>query len=158
MLQKEQSCCIDSVHISSPEVVPDSPASPSHPEISSEPYGCNYHHQQTINFSPVITELCIDNLPADEIVKPVLVYDIHSNDLNTVPIMCLNYNANDPSSIDIVNDSGMLVCRNFPAYLGRISWVLYTLQLYWTLDLANGLNYAVQSIFMSGATELCLAE
>ena len=160
VLQKEQSCCIDSVHISSPEVVPDSTASPSHPEISSEPYGCNYHHQQTINFSPVITELCIDNLPADEIVKPVLVYDIHSNDyetlfklqpcstsiqpLNTVPIMCLNYNANDPSSIDIVNDSGMLVCRNFPAYLGRISWVLYTLQLYWTMDLANVLNYAVQ--------------
>ena len=110
--------------------------------------------------------MCIHNLPADEIVKPVLVYDIHSNGyetlsklqpcspnihpLNTVPIMCLNYNANDPPNIDTVNDSGMLVCQNFPggypitAYLGRISWVLYTLQLYWTLDLENGLNYAVQ--------------
>ena len=68
---------MDSVHISPPELVPDSPASPSHQEICSEPHGCKYHHQQTINISPVITELCTDNLPADEIVKPVLVYDIH---------------------------------------------------------------------------------
>ena len=128
VLQKEQSC-MDSVHISSSEVVPDSPASPSHPEICSNPHGCKYHHQQTINTSPVITELCIDNLPADEIVRLVLVYDIHSNDyetlsklqpcssnihpLNTVPIMCLNYNANDPPNIDTVNYSGMLVCQNF---------------------------------------------
>ena len=130
VLQKEQSCCMDNEHTSSPEVVSDSPVSPTHPEICSEPHGCKYHHQQTINISPVITELCIDNLPADEIVKPVLVYDIHSNDyetlsklqpcspnihpLNTVPIMCLNYNANDPPNIDTVSDSGMLVCQNFP--------------------------------------------
>ena len=121
---------MDSVHISSSEVVPDSPASLSHPEICSKPHGCKYHHQQTKNISPVITELCIDNLPADKIVKPVHVHDIHSNDyeslfklqpcstsiqpLNTVPIMCLNYNANDPPNIDTVNDSGMLVCQNFP--------------------------------------------
>ena len=43
VLQKEQSC-MDSVHISSSEVVPDSPASPSHPEICSKPHGCKYHH------------------------------------------------------------------------------------------------------------------
>ena len=130
MLQKEQSFCMDNEHTSSPEVVPDSPASHSHPEICPEPHGCKYQHQQAINISPIVTELCIDNLPADEIVKPVHVHDIHSNDyeslfklqpcstsiqpLNTVPIMCLNYNANDPPNIDTVNDSGMLVCQNFP--------------------------------------------
>ena len=130
VLQKEQSCCMDNEHTSSPEVVPDSPVSPSHPEICPEPHGCKYHHQQAINISPIVTELCIDNLPADEIVKPVHVHDIHSNGyeslfklqpcstsiqpLNTVPIMYLNYNANDPPNIDTVNDSGMLVCQNFP--------------------------------------------
>ena len=128
VLQKEQSC-IDSVHISSSEVVPDSPASPSHPEICSKPHGCKYHQQQTINISPVITELCIDNLPADEIVKPVLVHDIHSNDyeslfkrqpcsisvesLNIAQIMCFN-NISKPPNINSMNNAGMLGCQNFP--------------------------------------------
>ena len=122
VLQKEQSCCMNSLHISSPGVVLDYPASPSHPEICSEPHGCKYHHQQTINISPIVTELCIDNLPADEIVKPVHVHDIHSNDyetlfklkpcsisiqpLSTIPIMCLNYISNPPN-INAMNNAGM---------------------------------------------------
>ena len=128
VLQKEQSC-MDSVHISSSEVVPDSPASPSHPEICSKPHGCKYHHQQTISISPVITELCIDNLPADEIVKLVHVHDIHSNDyeslfklqpcsisvesLNIAHIMRLN-NISKPPNINSMNNAGMLGCQNFP--------------------------------------------
>ena len=47
VLQKEQSCCMDNEHTSSPEVVPDAPVSPSHPEICPEPHGSKYHiHRQ----------------------------------------------------------------------------------------------------------------
>ena len=131
VLQKEQSCCMDNEHTSSPEVVPDSPVSPSHPEICPEPHGCKYHHQQAINISPIVTELCIDNLPANEIVKPVHahVHDIHSNDyeslfklqpcpisvesLNIAQTMCLN-NISKPPNINSMNNAGMLGCQNFP--------------------------------------------
>ena len=129
VLQKEQSCCMDNEHTSSPEVVPDSPVSPSHPEICPEPHGCKYHHQQAINISTNVTELCIDNLPANEIVKPVHVHDIHSNDyeslfklqpcpiciesLNIAQTMCLN-NISKPPNINSMNNAGMLGCQNFP--------------------------------------------
>ena len=129
VLQKEQSCCMDNEHTSSPEVVPDSPVSPSHPEICPEPHGCKYHHQQAINISPIVTELCIDNLPADEIVKPVHVHDIHSNDyeslfklqpcsisvesLNIAQVMHLS-NISKPPNINSMNNAGMLGYQNFP--------------------------------------------
>ena len=129
VLQKEQLCCVDNEHTSSPEVVPDSPVSPSHPEICPEPHGCKYHHQQAINISPIVTELCINNLPANEIVKPVHVHDIHSNDyeslfklqpcpisvesLNIAQTMCLN-NISKPPNINSMNNAGMLGCQNFP--------------------------------------------
>ena len=132
--QKEQLKCMASMcdeDISSPGVVSESPVSPSPPEICSEPHRSNYHHQQTINNSPVVTEICIDNFSADQTSKSVHEHDKHTGDsesllkqvqpcpisaqsLDTVQIMCLKYNANDPPNIDTVNDSGMLICQNLP--------------------------------------------
>ena len=114
---------MDNVHTSSPEVVPDSPASPSHPEICSEPHGCKYFHQQTINLHQRAAQLCIDNLPADEIANPGHVHDIYSADyeacsssaqsLKTVQILYLNY-ISIPPDINAMNNAGMLGYQNFP--------------------------------------------
>ena len=135
LVQEEQSMCIDHEHIPSSEVILDSSVSPSCPEICFDPHrytSQNYHDQQTINLHQRAIQLCIDNLSADQISK--YVQDEHDNhtcdyetlfkqvppcsisaqSLNTVQTMCLNYSARDPSNIDSVNDSGMLVGQNFP--------------------------------------------
>ena len=135
--QKEQLKCMASMcdeHISSPGVVSESPISPSHPEICSDPLrdtSQNYHDQQTINLHQCAIQLCIDNLSVIQTSKPVHEHDNHTGDyetllkqlqpclisaqsLDTVQIMCLNYSARDPSNIDSVNDSGMLVSQNLP--------------------------------------------
>ena len=132
--QKEQSKCMASMcdeHISSPGVVSESPVLPSPLDICTASHRSNYHHQQTINNSPVVTEMCIDNFPADQTSKPVHEHDNHTGDyetlfkqvppcsisaqsLATVQIMFLKYIANDPPNIDTVNDSGMFVGQNFP--------------------------------------------
>ena len=125
--QKEQSKCMASMfeeHISSPEVVSDSLVSSLTPEICSELHRSNDHRQQTLN----VLQWCIE-LQADHIVMPL--HDIHIGDsetllkqvppcsrsaqsLNTVPIMCLTYSANNPPNINTVNGSGMLVGQNLP--------------------------------------------
>ena len=140
MLQKEQSC-MDSVHISSSEVVPDSPASPSHPEICSKPHGCKYHHhQQTLNVPLHAIELCIESLRASQIVKPphdihtgdsdcetllkqVQLYSISTQSLSTVAIMCLNYISNPPN-INAMNNAGMLGYQNLPV-INCIGWIIW---------------------------------
>ena len=136
--QKELPYCMDDnhAHIPSPEVIPDPSVSPSFPEICSDPHrytSQNYHNQQTINLHQCAIQLCIDNLSADRMSKQVHYeeHDNHSSNyetlfkqlqpcsisdqsLDTVQIMCLKYNANDPPNIDTVNNSGMLICQNFP--------------------------------------------
>ena len=132
--QKEQSKCMASMcdeHISSPGVVSESPVLPSPLDICTASHRSNYHHQQTRNNSPVVTEMCIDNFSADQTSKSVHEHDNHTGDyetllkqlqpclisvqsLDTVQIMCLTYNANDPPNIDTVNDSRMLVNQNLP--------------------------------------------
>ena len=136
LLQEEQSICIDHEHIPSSEVILDSSVSPSCPEICSDPHrytSQNYHDQQTINLHQCAIQLCIDNLSADQISKHVHddEHDNHSSDYETLfkqlqpcsvgaqslisdQLMCLNYSARDPSNIDSVNDSGMLVSQNLP--------------------------------------------
>ena len=136
--QKEQSNCMDDNHeyIPSPEVIPDPPVPPSCSEICSDPHRSasqNYHEQHTINLHQRAIQLCIDNLSADQMSKHVH-YDEHdknSSDYETLfkqpqpcsvgaqslisdQLMCLNYSARDPSNIDSVNDSGMLVSQNLP--------------------------------------------
>ena len=49
-------------HISSHEVISESPVSPSPPEICSEPHISNYHHQQTVNVSQCSMELQDDHI------------------------------------------------------------------------------------------------
>ena len=118
--------------LSSPGVVSESPVLPSPLDICTASHRSNYHHQQTRNNSPVVTEMCIDNFSADQTSKSVHeLHDSHTGDyetllkqlqpclisvqsLDTVQIMCLTYNANDPPYIDTVNDSGMLVGQNLP--------------------------------------------
>ena len=136
--QKEQSYCMDDnhEHIPSPEVIPDPPVPPSCSEICSDPHRSasqNYHDQQTINLHQRAIQLCIDNQSADQMSKHVHYdeHDNHSSDYETLfkqpqpcsvgaqslisdQLMCLNYSARDPSNIDSVNDSGMLVSQNFP--------------------------------------------
>ena len=137
--QKEQSKCMTSMceeNISSPEVIPDPSVSPSCPEICSDPHRSasqNYHDQQTINLHQCAIQLCIDNLSVDQMSKHVHCdeHDNHSSDYETLfkqpqpcsvgaqslisdQLMCLNYSARDPSNIDSVNDSGMLVSQNLP--------------------------------------------
>ena len=136
--QKEQSNCMDDnhEHIPSPEVIPDPPVPPSCSEICSDPHRSasqNYHDQQTINLHQCAIQLCIDNLSADQMSKHVHYdeHDNHSSDYETLfkqpqpcsvgaqslisdQLMCLNYSARDPSNIDSVNDSGMLVSQNLP--------------------------------------------
>ena len=123
-------------HIPSPEVIPDPPVPPSCSEICSDPHRSasqNYHDQQTINLHQCAIQLCIDNLSADQMSKHVHYdeHDNHSSDYETLfkqpqpcsvgaqslisdQLMCLNYSARDPSNIDSVNDSGMLVSQNLP--------------------------------------------
>ena len=112
--QKDQSkslagMCDD--HIPSSEVIPDSPVLLSPPEICSESHRYNYHHQQTISISPIVTELCIDNLPADRIVTPVHEQDIHSSDYKT---LCKGKQPCLISAQSLNTNSGMLVCQNSP--------------------------------------------
>ena len=136
LLQEEQSMCIGHEHIPSSEVIPDPSVSPSCPEICSDPHrytSQNYHDQQTIHLLQCAIQLCIDNLSADQMSKHVHddEYDNHSSDYETLfkqlqpwsvgakslisnQLMCLNYSARDPSNIDSVNDSGMLVSQNLP--------------------------------------------
>ena len=136
LLQEEQSMCIDHEHIPSSEVILDSSVSPSCPDICSDPHrytSQNYHDQQTIHLHQCAIQLCIDNLSADQMSKHVHndEYDNHSSDYETLfkqlqpwsvgaqslisdQLMCLNYSARDPSNIDSVNDSGMLVSQNLP--------------------------------------------
>ena len=137
--QKEQLKCMASMcdeHIPSPEVIPDPPVPPSCSEICSDPHRSasqNYHDQQTINLHQRAIQLCIDNLSADQMSKHVHYdeHDNHSSDYETLfkqpqpcpvgaqslisdQLMCLNCSARDPSNIDSVNDSGMLVSQNLP--------------------------------------------
>ena len=139
--QKEQSKSLASMcddHIPPSEVIPDSPVllSPSCPDICSDPHrytSQNYHDQQTINLHQCAIQLCIDNLSADQMSKHVHYdeHDNHSSDYETLfkqpqpcsvgaqslisdQLMCLNYSTRDPSNIDSVNDSGMLVSQNLP--------------------------------------------
>ena len=136
LLQEEQSMCMDHEHIPSSEVILDPSVSPSCPEICSDPHrytSQNYHDQQTIHLHQCAIQLCIDNLSADQMSKHVHddEYDNHSSDYETLikqlqpcsvgaqslisdQLMCLNYSARDPSNIDSVNDSGMLVSQNLP--------------------------------------------
>ena len=118
-------------YISYAEVISESPVSPSPLDICTASHRSNYHHQQTINNSLVVTEMCIDNFSADQTSKSVHEHDNHTGDyetlfkqvppcsinaqsLNTVHVMCLKYNANDPPNINSVNTSGMLVSQNLP--------------------------------------------
>ena len=136
--QKEQPNCMadNHAHIPSPEVIPDPSVSPSCPELCSDPHrytSQNYHDQQTIHLHQRAIQLCIDNLSADQMSKHVHYdeHDNHSSDYETLfkqpqpcpvgaqslisdQLMCLNCSARDPSNIDSVNDSGMLVSQNLP--------------------------------------------
>ena len=128
--------CMDQEHIPSSEVILDSSVSTSCPELCSDPHrytSQNYHDQQTIHLHQRAIQLCIDNLSADQMSKHVHYdeHDNHSSDYETLfkqpqpcsvgaqslisdQLMCLNYSARDPSNIDSVNDSGMLVSQNLP--------------------------------------------
>ena len=134
LLQKEQSMCMGREHIPSSEVILDSSVSPSCPEICSDQHrytSQNYNDQQTINLHQCAIQLCIDNLSVIQTSKPVHEHDNHTGDYETLlkqlqpwsvgaqslisdQLMCLNYSARDPSNIDSVNDSGMLVSQNLP--------------------------------------------
>ena len=127
LFQKEQSKCMASMcdeHISSPGVVSDSPVSPSPPDTCSEPHISNYHHQQTVNVSQCSMELQDDHtvmylhdIPigdSETVLKQVSPCPISAQSLISDQLMCLNYSARDPSNIDSVNDSGMLVSQNLP--------------------------------------------
>ena len=126
--QKEQSRCMASIcdeYISSPGVVSESPVSQSFLEICTEPHRSNNHHQQTVNVPQCSMELQADHIvmPLHDIpigdfetlLKQVPPCSISTQSLDTVQIMCIIYNANDPPNIDTVNDSGMLVGPNLPA-------------------------------------------
>ena len=125
--QKEQSKCMTSMceeHISSPEVISESPVSPSPPEICSEPHISNYHHQLTVNVFQCYMELQDDHIVMslhdipigdyETLMKQMQPCSVGAQSLISDQLMCLYYSARDPSNIDSVNDSGMLICQNLP--------------------------------------------